>query len=344
MAQTILNPSVANENQKEATKTVESSINDAIFGMTVQNQPINTLYRVNSKRNSKKKPMHKQEIQYGAIKAVTKAKSFGLPEAQMLDYLIYVHANTPNHDNNGTVVFTLSDYLKDSNKTDRKSAKRTILKCLDALYDVSITYEGGYKNNPYDPQYLSKFRLLTYTYDRGVVSVKWDDNFYKHFLANHVMGMPHSRYNFTLNPYKDATALYILRALEENKRKNASNPNRQNWMKVSTLLKYVPSLKPAEELKEKGDRHYYERIIEPIYKAVERLAKPTDPHRPIKSYCFTCGSGKNKKLLDLGDEKVDYNLFANASLEVEWNNYPDKLLKQWSKSKRSKNKQQSKPK
>ena len=63
-------------------------------------------------------------------------------------------------------------------------------------------------------------------------------------------------------------------------------------------------------------------------------------------YCFTCGSGKNKKLLDLGDEKVDYNLFANANLEVEWNNYPEKLLKQWSKTKRSKNKdkQKSKPK
>ena len=117
-------------------------------------------------------------------------------------------------------------------------------------------------------------------------------------------------------------------------------------MKVSTLLEYVPSLKTPEELKEEGDRHYYDRIIEPIYKAVERLARPTDKNRPIKSYCFTCGSGKNKKLLDLGDEKVDYNLFANANLEVEWNNYPEKLLKQWSKTKRSKNKdkQKSKPK
>jgi hypothetical protein len=337
------NKLITNANEKRAA---EPDISSAIFGMTIQNQPINVLYRVNSKRNAKKKPMHQLEIQAGTIKAVTTAKKLDAAEAQMLDYLFYTYANTPNHDSGGTVIFTVSDYLKTFNKTDRKSAKRSIIKRLDALYDTSYKYFGGRKNDPYDPQYSGKFHLLSYIQNRGVFIVKWDPIFYEAFIANHIMPMPHSKYGFILNPRKEATALYVLRALEENKRKNASNPDRQNWMKVSTLLEYVPSLKTPGELKEEGDRHYYDRIIEPIYKAVERLARPTDKNRPIKSYCFTCGSGKNKKLLDLGDEKVDYNLFANANLEVEWNNYPEKLLKQWSKTKRSKNKdkQKSKPK
>ena len=75
---------------------------------------------------------------------------------------------------------------------------------------------------------------------------------------------------------------------------------------------------------------------------MERLATPRDKDRPLKSYCFTSGSGKNKKLLELGDKNVDYNLFINANLEVEWNNYPDNLLKQWNKTKISKNKKKNK--
>lgn len=330
---------------KAKLKELEPDISSAIFGMTVQNQPINTIFRVNSKRNSKKKPMHKLEIQYGAIRAVTTAPKLDAAAAQMFDYLLYVYANTPNHDNNDTVVITLSDYMRDFKKTDRRSARRAIKNNLDALFNTYYEYYGGYKDDKYNPQWRGYIHLLNYAYNRrGTFIVKWDSDFYNHFLVNHVMPMPHSKYNFTLDPHRDGTALYILRALEENKRKNAGNPSRQNWIKVSTLLEYVRSLKPAEQLRQKGDRHYYERIIEPIYKAVERLANPRDKERPLKSYCFTSGSGNNKKLLELGDKNVDYNLFINANLEVEWNSYPDNLLEQWSKTQRSKNKNKNKQK
>ena len=113
---------ITNVNEKKAA---ESEIDSAIFGITLQNQPINTIFRVNSKRNSKKKPMHKLEIQYGAIRAVTTAPKLDAAAAQMFDYLLYVYANTPNHDNNDTVVITLSDYMRDFKKTDRRSARRT---------------------------------------------------------------------------------------------------------------------------------------------------------------------------------------------------------------------------
>lgn len=333
---------VTNADEKRAA---ESDIDGAIFGITLQNQPINTIFRVNSKRNSKKKPMHRLEIQYGAIRAVTTAPKLDAAAAQMFDYLIYIYANTPNHDNNDTVVITLSDYMRDFKKTDRRSARRAIVKNLDALFNTHYEYYGGYKDDKYNPQWRGYIHLFNYAYNRrGTFIVKWDNDFYNHFLLNHAMPMPHYQYNFTLNPYKEATSLYILRALEENKRKNAGNPSRQNWIKVSTLLEYIRSLKPAEQLRQKGDRHYYERIIEPIYKAVERLANPRDKERPLKSYCFTSGSGKDKKLLELGDNNVDYNLFINANLEVEWNNYPDNLLKQWNKTQKSKNKKKSKNK
>lgn len=332
MAKKILKPSVSNNDQedKAADQLVEKT--QELIGNTLQNPAINGMFRLNSKRNTKKNYNRELVVKFDAVTAVTTKTRLGLPEQVMLDYIIDKYAQTPDHDNNKVVTFTLKDYMKDTKRTDAKSARNSLRKCLDTLLHTVYSYSGGNSKSPYN-QNFGGHHILDYDYKRGQVTIDFSDFFFD-LLVHGTMPMPHYKIIYQLDPTIDATTIYVLRALEINKRVNKpknnnkkESPARGDRIKVKTLLHDVPSLASYDELKKGSDRHIYKRLVAPILNAVEQLADPTNDNRAIDEYIFIDANNN-----ELDYENLDYDTFANSTLIIKkWHNYPEKLLEKWSK-------------
>lgn len=293
------------------------------YGMISQNNATNNIFRLNSKRNTKQLPFNKKEIRADAVTAITQATHLGLAEAVMLDYINLKFNQVPNHENTAEFMFTLKEYMKDTGKKDPKSARNAIKKRLDMIASTAYSYHGGDDKNPYN-QNFGAHPLLGYDYKRGGKVYVTLTTFFHDLLVNHAMPMPYPRLIFMLDPVKDAVAIYILKAIIDNKRVNKASP-RGNRMKVKTLLKRIKSLPTYDEVMA-SDKRVSDRIIDPVFKAVERLANPKDG--VIIRYSFI---GRDGKLLDY--DALDYATFIDADLVIEeWNHYPEKDLEKWDKT------------
>lgn len=344
--------------KKVAANLAEPANINEIIGVTSQNAAMNSAFKLNDKRNTKKNYNRELVVKADAVTAITKATHLGLPEQVMLTYAIDKFNQESNHDNNKQVTFTLKDYMRDRGLKDPKSARNNIKKCLDALTNTTYSYSGGNSKSPYN-QSFGAHHILDYDYKRGKVTIDFSDFFFN-LLVHGSMPMPNYKIMFRLDPLKDATTIYILRALEKNKRINkpkstnkskknskaqTTAPERGDRIKISTLLHDVASLSSYDEIKEGTDRHTYGRLILPVFKAVERLADPTDPYRAINRYSFMDADNK-----PIDYDNIDYETFSNAYLVIEeWHRYPEDKLKQWSERQKAirskeKNKQKSKEK
>ena len=88
-------------------------------------------------------------------------------------------------------------------------------------------------------------------------------------------------------------------------------------MKISTLLKGCPSLPTYEEVMA-GNRHVDDRIIQPFFKAVERLSDAFE-------YTYLTASGKPFNY----EEGITYQDFDNGELVItSWKDYPDYFVNQ----------------
>lgn len=146
------------------------------------------------------------------------------------------------------------------------------------------------------------------------------------------MAMPYNKIMLRLDPKKDANSWYIMRRLLNNKRYN-KKPIRADRMKVSTLLQYCPKLPTYEEVLH-SNRHVDDRIIQPFFKAVERLSEAFD-------YSFLTEEGK----------PIDYNAglsyqeFASSELVITfWKDYPEAWLKQINQKQHKYRRRKAKPK
>lgn len=293
------------------------------YGMISQNNATNNIFRLNSKRNAKQLPFNKKEIRADAVTAITQATHLGLAEAVMLDYINLKFNQVPNHENTAEFMFTLKEYMKDTGKKDPKSARNAIKQRLDMIASTAYSYHGGDDKNPYN-QNFGAHPLLGYDYKRGGKVYVTLTPFFHDLLVNHAMPMPYPRLIFMLDPVKDAVAIYILKVIIDNKRVNKASP-RGNRMKVKTLLKKIESLPTYDEVMA-SDRRVSDRIIDPVFKAVECLASPKDG--VIIRYSFICRDGK-----PLDYDALDYATFIDADLVIEeWNHYPEKDLEKWDKT------------
>lgn len=305
---------------------------DRPYGSIMQNNATNTIFRINDKRNTKELPFNKKQIQTDAVIAITKATHLGLAEAQMLDYVNYKFNQAPDHEHNKRFSFTLREYMKDTGRRDPKTTRSAIKQRLDIIASTTYSYDGGDKKNPYN-QSFGAHPLLGYDYRQGKIYIELTD-FFHDLLVYHSMPMAYYKLMFKLDPRKDATAMYILRTLIENKRINKTSP-RANRIKVKTLLAKIPSLPSYDEVM-KTNRHIYDRIIAPVLKGVERLAQPDE--RAIIRYSFI---GSDTKPLDY--DSLDYDSFINADLIIEeWNQYPEADLEKWDKKQKQIRKKQEK--
>lgn len=352
-------PSFLPNNREVATPRLAELADDReLYGMISQNTALNSAFKLNDKRNTKKNYNHELVVKVDAVTAITKAAHLGLPEQVMLTYAIEKFNQESNHDNNKQVTFTLKDYMKDRGLKDPKSARNNIKKCLDTLANTTYSYSSSSSKNPYN-QSFGAHHILDYDYKRGKITVDFSDFFFN-LLVYGSMPMPNYKIMYRLDPFKDATIIYILRALEKNKRINkpkntgkskksskakVAAPERGDRIKISTLLHDVASLSSYDEIKEGTDRHTHDRLILPVFKAVERLADPTDPYRAINRYSFMDADNK-----PIDYDNIDYETFSNAYLVIEeWHRYPEDKLKQWSERQKAirskeKNKQKSKEK
>lgn len=306
--------------------------NEEPYGTISQNSALNNIFRVNDKRNTKELPFNKKQIQTDAVTAITKKTHLGLAEAQMLDYINYRFNQLSDHEHIKCFSFTLKEYMKDTGRKDPKTTRNAIKQRLDIIASTTYSYDGGDKKNPYN-QSFGAHPLLGYDYKQGKIYIELTD-FFHDLLVYHSMPMAYYKLMFKLDPRKDATAMYILRTLIENKRINKTSP-RANRIKVKTLLAKIPSLPSYDEVM-KTNRHIYDRIIAPVLKGVERLAQPDE--RAITRYSFI---GSDAKPLDY--DSLDYDSFINADLIIEeWNQYPEADLEKWDKKQKQIRKKQEK--
>lgn len=306
--------------------------NEEPYGIISQNNALNNIFRVNDKRNTKELPFNKKQIQTDAVTAITKKTHLGLAEAQMLDYINYRFNQLSDHEHIKNFSFTLKEYMKDAERKDPKTTRKAIKQRLDIIASTTYSYNGGDAKNPYN-QNFGAHPLLGYDYKQGKIYIELTD-FFHDLLVYHSMPMAYYKLMFKLNPRKDATTMYILRTLIENKRINKTSP-RANRMKVKTLLKKNKSLPTYDEVMA-SDRRVSDRIIDPVFNVLERLANPKDG--VIIRYSFI---GRDGKPLDY--DSLDYATFIDADLVIEeWNHYPEKDLEKWDKTQQRKIQQRKK--
>jgi hypothetical protein len=316
-------PKQNKENNNSLFKTPQKIplYNEKPYGTISQNNALNNIFRVNDKHNTKELPFNKKRVQADAVTVITKATHLGLAEAQMLDYINYKFNQLSDHEHTKQFSFTLKEYMKDTGRKDPKTTRNAIKQRLDTIASTTYSYSGGDENNPYN-QSFGAHPLLGYDYRRGKVYIDLT-NFFHDLLVYHSMPMAYFKLMFKLDPKKDSTALYILRAILENKRINKASP-RSNRIRVKTLLEKIPSLPSYDEVMG-SNRHVYDRIIAPVLEGVERLAQPDEG--AFTRYSFM---GKDAKPLDY--DSIDYDSFVNADLIIEeWNQYPEEDLEKWDK-------------
>lgn len=303
--------------------SLKGTLTNERYGTISQNNALNNIFRINDKRNIKELPFNKKQIQTDAVTAITQATHLGPAEAQMLDYINLKFNQVPNHENTAEFMFTLKEYMTDAGKKDPKSARNAIKHRLDAIASTAYSYNGGDDKSPYN-QNFGAHPLLGYDYKRGGKVYVTLTSFFHDLLVNHAMPMPYPKLLFMLDPVRDAVAIYILKAIFVNKRINKASP-RGNRIKVKTLLNRIESLPSYDEVMA-SDRRVTDRIIDPVFKAVERLANSKDG--VINRYSFIVKDGKM-----LNYDNLDYATFIDADLVIEeWNHYPEKDLERWNKT------------
>lgn len=302
---------------------LKGTLTNERYGTISQNNALNNIFRINDKRNTKELPFNKKQIQTDAVTAITQATHLGLAEAQMLEYINLKFNQVPNHENTAEFMFTLKEYMTDAGKKDPKSARNAIKHRLDAIASTAYSYNGGDDKSPYN-QNFGAHPLLGYDYKRGGKVYVTLTSFFHDLLVNHTMPMPYPKLLFMLDPVRDAVAIYILKAIFVNKRINKASP-RGNRIKVKTLLNKIESLPTYDEVMA-SDRRVTDRIIDPVFKAVERLANSKDG--VINRYSFIDKDGKM-----LNYDNLDYATFIDADLVIEeWNHYPEMDLERWNKT------------
>lgn len=292
------------------------------YDVILQNNATNQIAQLNTKRHTKKLPLGQTQVSFKDITALFKGDKLDALDAQMFDYILIKYSQTSNHDNLPTVAFKLKEYMHDRKLRDAKSARKTLRKEVAKLADLKVSYSGGNDKNQYDHPFVIQNIFSKTGYVNGTAFFTFTPEISVLLSTGHAMLMPYHRLLLEINTNREPTVWYLFRRLLLNKRTNLSNSARADRMKISTLLKGCPSLPTYEEVMA-GNRHVDDRIIQPFFKAIERLSDAFE-------YTYLTASGKpfNYK------EGITYQDFASGELVItSWKDYPDSWLQQLKASK-----------
>lgn len=286
------------------------------YDVILQNKATNQASHLTTRHNAHHLPMNQTSVSFKDVTALFTGKTLGVPETQLLDYIVAKHAQTSNHDNEPSVVFTLKEYMHDRGLKDSKSARASLKRGLDKLVSLQISYSGGdNKKKSFNPSFGRRNFFTGYDYKRGKAAITFTPEI-NMMLAKQAMPMPYPSLLYRLNPWKEATAWHILRRLSDNKWQNYGE-SRADRMKIKTILESCPSLPTYEEVMN-GNRNVDDRIIGPFLKAVERLSEAFD-------YTFMDSKGQPFDYI----KGVSYDEFIGASLVIKrWFDYPDNYARE----------------
>lgn len=298
------------------------------FTGIMQNKPVNDIARLNS-RNSRPGPLASTLLKSGGIEAsVSNAKigaRYTAQQAIFFDYTLSQYAKMDVPD--GTVTYSVSQYMADRNVKDRKSAKKQIDNGLTALLQTTVSYSGDPSDSNSNKRVdtfdgmniVSSARRLT----NGNVFIRFTPEF-NEIITTKGMYMPYPSAIFTINTKRHPHIVYIIRKMTEQKRISHGRPN-ENRLKIGTLLKAIPSLPSYEEVR-KSNGAIYDRIIEPFFRDLGE----TPQVQQIFDYSFINPEGQPFTTDDYGGkDQIDYATFINSMLVVTWKSYPDDPVSSW---------------
>ena len=206
------------------------------------------------------------------------------------------------------VSISLDEYMKKRGLKDKKTTRKQVMNDLDALFNATISFKQKSKGKEFD---FHDMRIIdSKGIKNGIITVSFGTAFYNTLLGYTVMPYPSQLWR--LNPNNNPNSFYLLRRIAEHKNMNISKKN-EDIISVKTLLSSCPYLPTYDEVMA-GDRALNRRIIEPFERDMDAL------NETFKwSYC----NSKNTPLSDAELINIDFELFKNLLIKIDWINYPD---------------------
>ena len=207
--------------------------------------------------------------------------------------------------------------------SDAKTARKKVEEDLDSLANLEIEHRG-YNG-------FAKIRIIgTRILKNGIITVALDPAFAKIYASDKFFEMYVSPEIFALNDKRNPNSYHLGRFIHVHKSRNIGADN-ADIISVRTLLKACPNLATHDEIKEKGNRRYKERIIEPFERDLNALNK-------IFTWSYK-QAGSDGRILTAEEAKnLSYEDFIALNIVINWLDYPYKpVIVKEAKSKKSKN-------
>ena len=230
----------------------------------------------------------------------------------LLDVLAYKLASSGIKKAPYTVTLTLSEYMEFRGRKDRKETKKQVIKSLDVLWDMSISFTGNGKreNGFYDLRIIESKGVSR----NGLITVKFGTDFATMLTRYPIMDYPTQLWTFNSN--KNPNSYYLMRKVAELKRTNLGK-QREDIVSVNTLLKSCPLIPTYKEVMQNG-KHVQQQIIEPFERDMDACS-----HTFEWEYCHSKGAPLTEDEYSELENGMDYHTFINLKIKINWKNYPD---------------------
>lgn len=241
------------------------------YGLLLQNKATNQLALIDTKRMDMVRIPYTQnyQISYKDLKVDIAGKvSIGPAETMMLDYIIFVHTQQPNHDNVLTVTIPTKQYMSDRGIKDAKTARNFLKREKDILRAIHYDFNGKDNHNPQEQSSSVNLFSSTYWARTGAVFILTPE--FNEQLTQRSSPMPLPKALFQLHPKRDENAYQIGRYLALNKWTNYGQ-ERTGKVRIATILDHCTSIPSYEHVMKHG-KHVRQQIMEKFFRAVEQLA------------------------------------------------------------------------
>ena len=241
------------------------------------------------------------------------------------------------------VTVTLDEFMELCCLSDKKNAREQLRAAAECLFCLSMTFDyevfetkGKLKKRV--KKHFSSYLLDSTEETRNLetdpvidsrVCVAFSVKLLEYLCTRYIM--PINIKIFTINPHKNPHAYNLARHLAEVYRVRM-NKGQQPRISVKALLAACPELPTVDEIREKGNREYWQKIYEPIERDLNAIAdiyELVDWH-----YCHSNG-------LPLSDEELanySFDDWLDFLIEFTLPDYPDSTdrVKKYLESKRKK--------
>ena len=231
------------------------------------------------------------------------------------------------------ITITLDEFMALCGLSDRKNARdqfRAAAECLISLYmtfDYEVWQQAGKRRKSLKKHfsaYLFEATIETRNLEtdpvvNSEIDFRFGPSLIEYLCTRYIM--PVDINIFKINPHKNPHAYNLARHLSEvyRVRMNKGQPPR---ISVKTLLSACPELPTVEELREKGNREYWQKIYEPVERDLDAIADIyglVDWH-----YCHSNGIPLTDAELGLNGEKgYSFDEWLTFMIDFTLPDYPD---------------------